>query len=90
MTPGVKKSMMVHAPLSSFIYYVHISVIATYMYQSQNHDLPVKSEDGTITEETTKLEMLRMHFKKILNRLDSLIFPDINEADKGPIKLSEV
>ena len=64
MTPGVKKSMMVYAPLSSFIYYVHISVIATYMYPSQNHDLPVKSEDGTITEETTKLEMLRMHFKK--------------------------
>ncbi|XP_062614538.1 uncharacterized protein LOC134276298 [Saccostrea cucullata] len=50
-----------------------------------NQDLPVKAEDGSaITEELAKLESWREHLENILNRPDSPILPDIDEAETDP------
>lgn len=62
-----------------------------------NQDLPVKAGDGSaITEEKTKLERLKDHFEKILNRSDPPIPLDIDKAETdleiemSPITLNEV
>jgi hypothetical protein len=63
----------------------------------QNQDIPLKADDGKpITEERTKLERLKEHFQRILNRPDPPALVDIPETeedldvDMGDIRVEEV